>query len=143
LFYNYFKNRLHNLYKQAICWKQFLVFKKSIYKLSAIVYFRYVFSDFVIMSSYMHFHSLYCPLCTIITIICLVIRMLINIGWHLTIGPRVHASHLSWLFTIIECFQHTSIWASLWQYKVVLEYPILSIVLSTIDWADYLWSIIL
>lgn len=134
------------MYKQAICWKQFLVFKISIYKLSAIVYFRYLFSDFVIMSSYVHFHSLYCPLCTIITIICLIMRMGINVARHLIrirVGRIGYVTHLSWLFTIIECFQHTSIWTSLWQYEIVLEYAILTTNLSTIDWANYFWSIIL
>jgi hypothetical protein len=116
------------------------------YKLSATVYWRYMYWV-VFMCSYMHFHSLYCSLCTIITIICLVMTMLINIVLILTtIWTLVgNMSHLSWLFTIIECLQHASIWTSLRQYEVVLEdtISILSLGLSTIDWANYFWSIIL
>ena len=109
------------------------------------MYFRYV--RFLLWCSYVHFHSLYCPLCTIITIICLIMWMWINVSRHMitirlsrSIG---YVSHLSWLFTIIECFQHASIWASLWEYEVVLEYAVLSSNLSTIDWANYFGSIIL
>jgi hypothetical protein len=96
-------------------------------------------------SSYMHFHSLYRPLCTIITIICLVMTMLVNVVLILTTIRSLvgNMSHLSWLFTIIECLQHSCIWTSLWQYEVVLEDTILSICLSTVDWANYFWSIIL
>ena len=99
----------------------------------------------VCMCSYMHFHSLYCSLCTIITIICLIMTMLINVVLILTTIRTLvgNMSHLSWLFTIIECLQHACIWTSLWQYEVVLEDTILSISLSTIDWANYFWSIIL
>ena len=128
--------------------KAILVFKISIYKLSALCISLFLFSDWFMMSSYMHFHSLYCPLCTIITIICLIVRMRINVVGHSTL-IRVaslvgYVTHLSWLFTIIESFQHTSIWTALWQYEVVLEYAILSVSsLSTVDWANNFWSILI
>ena len=109
------------------------------------MYFRYLFHDCVIISSYMHFHSLYCPFCTIITIICLVLRMLINVGRHVIISllSACYVTHLCWLFTIIECFQHTSIWTTFREYEVVLEYTILTSNLRAIDWTNYFWSIIL
>lgn len=100
----------------------------------------------VFVSSYVHFHSLYCPLCTIITIICLIMGMRINVWSHLTI-IRIrwvsYVSHLSWLFTIIEGFQHTGIWTTLWQYEVVVEDTRLSVCLSIVLWANNFRSIIL
>ena len=56
-----------------------------------------------------------------------------------------YISHLGWLFTIIECLKHTSIRASFWKYEIVLEDSILATTtnLSTVDGANYFWSIIL
>lgn len=83
------------------------------------MYFRYLLSVWFILSSYVHFHSLYGPLCTIIAIaiICLIMGMRINVV-SLSTSIRVtlvdHITHLSWLFTIIERFQHAGIWTTLW-----------------------------
>ena len=116
------------------------------------MYFRYLSHDCLIIGSYMHFHSLNCPLCTIITIICLIMRMWIYVGWHIlsmSICWRCstgYVSHLSWLFTIIECLQHTGIWTTLRKYEIVLENAVLTTItrlVCTIDWANYFWSIIL
>jgi len=94
--------------------------------------------------SYMHFHPLYCPLCTIITIICLIMTMLIKIILHLTSRSLIgYIPHLCWLFTIIECLQHACVWTTFSLQEVVLEYTILSISLRTIHWANYFWAIIL
>jgi len=109
------------------------------------MYFGYLFSDGLTMSSYMHFHSLYSPFRTIITIICLVVTMWINIAIDLTTTRSSgvgYVSHLSWLFTIIECFHHTSIWTTFRQNKVVIEYAILGS-LRTILITNYFRSIIL
>ena len=95
--------------------------------------------------SYVHFHSLYGSLGTIITIICLIMRVGINVLWHTGSSLLVcYISHLSWLFTIIKSFEHSSIRASFRKYEVVLENAILSLTnLGTIDWTNDLWSIIL
>ena len=66
-----------------------------------------------------------------------------HVVWIISCTTVCYVTHLSWLFTIIESFQHSSIGASLWKYEVVLEYAVLAANLSTIDWANYFWSIIL
>ena len=95
--------------------------------------------------SYVHFHSLYGSLGTIITIIRLVMRVGINVLRHTRSCLLVcYVSHLSWLFTIIKSFEHSSIGTSFGKYEVVLENAILSLTnLGTIDWTNDLWSIIL
>ena len=93
----------------------------------------------------MHFRSLYGALGTIITIICLIMRVGISVLRHTrTLLLVCYVSHLSWLFTIIKSFEHSSIGTSFRKYEVILEDTVLSLTnLSTIDWSNNFWSIIL
>ena len=98
--------------------------------------------------SYVHFHSLYGSLGTIIAIICLIMRMRINVLGHMVRTRSSllvsHISHLSWLFTIIKSFEHSSIGTTFRKYKVILEDAVLSLTnLGTIDWSNDFGSIIL